>query len=82
MRSTCVRTLSSAVVVVAYCTGSTFDMYVLEVRTSDFDLLAGADADQTSVIGTGRVGRYSMRNVMGKASAAGGAETGNGRMAV
>jgi hypothetical protein len=80
MRSTCVGTLSLTVVVVAYYTDSTFDMYVLEVRTSEPVLLVGVD--QTSVIGTGRVGRYLMRNVMGKASAADGAETGNGRMVV
>ena len=66
--------------VVAYCTDSTFDMCVVEVKTSDFDLLAGAD--QTSVNGMGWAGRYSMRRAMAKASAVGDAETGNGRMAV
>lgn len=80
MQSTRVRTLSSTVVVAAYCTDSTFDMYVVEVRTSESDLLAGAD--QTSVNGMGWVDRYSMRRAMGKASVVGGAETGNGRMAV
>ena len=79
MRSTCVRTLSLTVAVAAYYTDSTFDMYVVEVRTSESGLLA--DADQTSVNGTGWVGRYSMRSAMKKASAVGGAETGNGRMA-